>query len=93
MHTRFDFEKRKRISNKFVIDNIISRFIKVYNDCDKCMAVNNAMKKVFKDYGYWYVYNGTDLKTSQDKEIMNDKEKFERVGKNAREMLRKVGMV
>ncbi len=75
MHTRFDFEIRKRINNKFVIDNIISRFIKVYNECDKCIAVNNAMKKVFKDYGYLYepvvIYNGTDLKTCQDKGIIN----------------------
>lgn len=75
MHTRFDFEIRKRISNKFVIDNIISRLIKVYNACDKCIAVNNAMKTVFKDYGYLYepvvIYNGTDLKTCQDKEIIN----------------------
>lgn len=75
MHTRFDFEIRKRINNKFVINNIISRLIKVYNACDKCIAVNNAMKKVFKDYGYLYepvvIYNGTDLKTCQDKEIIN----------------------
>lgn len=76
MHTRFDFEIRKRINNKFVINNIISRLIKVYNACDKCIAVNNAMKKVFKDYGYLYepvvIYNGTDLKTCQDKEIINE---------------------
>ena len=75
MHTRFDFEIRKRINNKFVINNIISRLIKLYNACDKCIAVNNAMKKVFKDYGYLYepvvIYNGTDLKTCQDKEIIN----------------------
>ena len=76
MHTRFDFEIRKRINNKFVINNIISRLIKVYNACDKCIAVNNAMKKVFKDYGYLYepvvIYNGTDLKTCKDKEIINE---------------------
>lgn len=75
MHTRFDFEIRKRVNNQFIIDNIISRFIKIYNSCDKCIAVNNAMKKVFKDYGYLYepvvIYNGTDLKTCQDKEIIN----------------------
>ncbi len=76
MHTRFDFEIRKRINNKYVINNIISRLIKVYNACDKCIAVNNAMKKVFKDYGYLYepvvIYNGTDLKTCKDKEIINE---------------------
>ena len=75
MHTRFDFEIRKRVNNQFIIDNIISRFIKVYNACDKCIAVNNAMKKVFKDYGYLYepvvIYNGTDLTTCKDKEIIN----------------------
>ena len=48
MHTRFDFEIRKRINNRFVINNIISRLIKVYNACDKCIAVNNAMKKYLK---------------------------------------------
>lgn len=75
MHTRFDFEIRKRVNNQFIIDNIISRFIKVYNACDKCIAVNNAMKKVFKDYGYLYepvvIYNGTDLTTCKDKEVIN----------------------
>lgn len=75
MHTRFDFEIRKRVNNQFIIDNIISRFIKVYNACDKCIAVNNAMKKVFKDYGYLYepvvIFNGTDLTTCKDKEIIH----------------------
>ena len=75
MHTRFDFEIRKRVNNQFIIDNIISRFIKIYNSCDKCIAVNNAMKKVFKDYGYLYepvvIFNGTDLTTCNDKEIIN----------------------
>lgn len=75
MHTRFDFEIRKRVNNQFIIDNIISRFIKVYNACDKCIAVNNAMKKVFKDYGYLYepvvIFNGTDLTTCNDKEIID----------------------
>ena len=75
MHTRFDFEIRKRVNNQFIIDNIISRFIKVYNACDKCIAVNNAMKKVFKDYGYLYepvvIFNGTDLTTCKNKETIN----------------------
>lgn len=75
MHTRFDFEIRKRVDNQFIIDNIISRFIKVYNACDKCIAVNNAMKKVFKDYGYLYepvvIFNGTDLTICNDKETIN----------------------
>lgn len=75
MHSRFDTEIRKRVNNQFVINKIISKLIKVYNACDKCIAVNNAMKKVFKDYGYLYeptvIYNGTDLKICHDKEIIN----------------------
>ena len=72
MHTRFDFEIRKRIDNKFVVNTIIKNIIKVYNKCDKCIAINHAMIKVFKDYGYKYepviIYNGTDLLPLKDKE-------------------------
>ena len=66
MHTRFDYEIRKIINNNLIIDNIIHNIIKIYNKCDKCIAINNAMIKVFADYGYKYrpivIYNGTDLK-------------------------------
>ncbi len=80
MHTRFDFELRKYISSKKIVQKIIDLYIKVYNKCDKCIAVNHAMIDVFKDYGYKYepvvIYNGTDLKPLKEK----DKEKnIERV--------------
>lgn len=66
MHTRFDFEIRKRVKNELIVKEVIKNLIKVYNKCDKCIAINNAMINVFKDYGYKYepvvIYNGTDLK-------------------------------
>lgn len=66
MHTRFDFEIRRIIDNQTIINLIIKNIIDVFNKCDKCIAINNAMIKVFKDYGYKYdptiIYNGTDLK-------------------------------
>lgn len=72
MHTRFDFEIRKIVNNKFVVDEVIKKIIKVYNKCDKCIAVNSKMIDVFKDYGYKYepvvIYNGTDLLPLKDKE-------------------------
>ena len=72
MHTRFDFELRKIINNEKIINKIIKIYIKVYNKCTKCIAVNHAMIKVFKDYGYKYepvvIYNGTDLLPLEDKE-------------------------
>ena len=72
MHTRFDFEIRRIMDSKIVVNTIIKNIIKVYNKCDKCIAVNNAMIKVFKDYGYKYepvvIYNGTDLLPLKDVE-------------------------
>lgn len=72
MHTRFDFELRKIINNERLIKKIISIYIKIYNKCTKCIAVNHAMIKVFKDYGYKYepevIYNGTDLVPLENKE-------------------------
>ena len=66
MHTRFDFEIRRIIDKDTVVNQIIKRLIKVYNNCDHCIAINQAMIKVFKDYGYTgtptIIYNGTDLK-------------------------------
>ena len=72
MHTRFDFEIKKIVKNDLMVKPIIKQLIKVYNDCDKCIAINHAMVKVFKDYGYLYepviIYNGTDLLPLKDKE-------------------------
>lgn len=72
MHTRFDFEIRKIINSKLVVKEVIKKLIKVYNKADRCIAVNHAMVKVFKEYGYKYepvvIYNGTDLLPLKDKE-------------------------
>ena len=72
MHTRFDFEIRKIVNNKLVVKEVIKKLIKIYNKSDKCIAVNNAMVKVFKEYGYKYepvvIYNGTDLLPLKEKE-------------------------
>ena len=72
MHTRFDFEIRKLINNDLVVDRVIKKIIKIYNSCDNSIAVNNAMVKVFQDYGYKktpvVIYNGTDLLPLKEKE-------------------------
>ena len=72
MHTRFDFEIKKIVKDKLITNEILKKIIKVYNKCDKCIAVNGAMIKVFKDYGYKYepvvIYNGTDLLPLKEKE-------------------------
>jgi len=72
MHTRFDFEIRRIIDNELVVNEIIKQIIRVYNKCDRCIAINHAMIKVFADYGYkgtpTIIYNGTDLKPLKDPE-------------------------
>lgn len=72
MHTRFDFEIKKIINNKLVVKQVIKKLIKVYNKSDRCIAINHAMVKVFKDFGYKYepivIYNGTDLLPLKEKE-------------------------
>ena len=72
MHTRFDIEFRKKIDSRLVSDAMIKQIIKPYNEADKCIAINNAMIKVFKDFGYKgepvVIHNGTDLKPLENKE-------------------------
>ncbi len=72
MHTRFDFEIRKVIDNDLVVNQMIKQIIKLYNQCDKCIAMNNAIIKAFADYGYKYtptvIGNGTELKPLKNPE-------------------------
>ncbi len=82
MHTRFDYEIRKIVDNQLFIDYVIGNIANIYNKCDAAIAINNAMIKVFKDFGYKYeptvIYNGTDLKPLEDKgkHIKEAKNKF-----------------
>lgn len=76
MHTRYDFEIRKRIDSELIIKSIIKEMMKVFNKCDGGIAINNAMKKVFRDFGCTLkptvIYNGTDLKGITNKEVACD---------------------
>ena len=80
MHTRFDFEIRKKNNNKVIVNRIIDRLMKVYNNCDGAIAINNAMVRVFRDFGCILnpviIYNGTDLK-----KVSNEKKAISLVNK------------
>ena len=71
-HTRYDFELNKRLKNEFITNVVIKEIAKTFNKCDKCIAINSKMIKVFEDYGYkgnpTIIYNGTDLKPLSNKE-------------------------
>ncbi len=80
MHTRFDFEFKKRINNDMVVKGLIKEIMKVYNSCDGAIAINNKMIDVFKDFGCTLnpvvIYNGTDLTC-----VKNKKESIDLVNK------------
>ncbi|MBR6113239.1 MAG: glycosyltransferase, partial [Bacilli bacterium] len=65
MHTRFYFEFKKYLKFNFLVKLGIKIIIKPYNKCDECIAVNNALVQVFKDYGLTkeakVMYNATDM--------------------------------
>ena len=72
LHTRFDFEIRKIVNNKHIVNMVIKDMMKVFNACDVATTVNKPMIQVFKDFGYVHepviIPNGTELTPLEDKE-------------------------
>lgn len=72
MHTRFDFEFKKYLKSNILSDLGIKHIIKTFNNCDICIALNESLVKVYKDYGYKkepvIIHNGTDLRIVDDKQ-------------------------
>ena len=81
MHSRWEFEFKKYLKSNTISKLCIKHLIKTYNKCDKCIALNKALKKVYKDYGYTgefkIINNGTDLEIVKDKkkaiQMVNEK--------------------
>jgi len=71
MHTRWEFELKKYLHSDTLTNLTVKHLIKTYNKCDDSIALNNALIKVYKDYGYTgsftIIHNGTDLKEVKDK--------------------------
>ena len=72
MHTRWEFEFKKYLKSNILTKLTINHLIKSYNKCDSCIALNKALVKVYKDYGYkgkvQIIHNGTDLTLVKDKD-------------------------
>ncbi len=77
MHTRWEFEFKKYLKSSLIANVCVNHLIKSYNKCNSCIALNNALVKVYKDYGYKgkvnIIHNGTDLEIVKDKEKSLDK--------------------
>ena len=82
MHTRWEFEFKKYLKSNVLANLCVKHLIKSYKKCYSCIALNNALIKVYKDYGYngkiTIIRNGTDLDTikDQDKAIAKVNEKY-----------------
>lgn len=65
IHTRFEFEVERVINNKTIINTFMKKVMKVYNNCDECIAVNDPIIEDIKKYGYknktTVILNGADL--------------------------------
>jgi len=70
-HTRWEFEFKKYLKSNFITNKVIKHLIKTYNKCNSCIALNKALIKVYKDYGYngniEIIHNGTDMEIVKDK--------------------------
>lgn len=75
MHVRWEFEFKKYLKSNTVAKMCIKHLIKSYNKCDSCIALNNALIDVYKDYGYTgkvtVIRNGTDLELVKDQNKAN----------------------
>ena len=52
MHARWEFEFEKYLKSAYAAKLVVHHLIKTYNKCDICIALNDALVKVYKDYGY-----------------------------------------
>ena len=70
MHVRWEFEFKKYLKSNLAANLCIKHLIKSYNKCYSCIALNNALIDVYKDYGYngrvTVIRNGTDLEIVKD---------------------------
>lgn len=66
MHTLLDFELYKYTKSHTITDFVISKAIRVYEECDRCFSVNKRVGEIYKEYGYSkkieVFQNATDLK-------------------------------
>ena len=71
MHARWEFEFEKYLRSATLAKMVCNHLIKTYNKCDICIALNDALVKVYTDYGYKgkfkIIHNGTDLRLIKDK--------------------------
>ena len=65
MHCRWEFEFEKYLKSKHLANLCVKHLIKSYKRCDSSIALNKALIKVYRDYGYdgkiEIIHNGTDL--------------------------------
>lgn len=76
LHSQFKKDFYERTKNKFISDMAITELMRRFNKCDRLMAVNEEVAKVFYEYGTnrmpSVIHNATDLLPLVDELYPND---------------------
>ena len=77
MHSQYKQDFERFIKSDKLVSFMMKEIIKVYDDCDRCFAVNQEVARIFhEEYGYKtlpdVMNNATEMKP-----VLNDKEAFE----------------
>ncbi len=71
MHSQFKQDFMRAVRSEYLATKLNNRLIKIFNKCDKCLAVNAETARIFTvDYGYrgepLVMENATDMKPLSD---------------------------
>lgn len=71
MHSQYKQDFKRAVKTDALANTLTKRIIRVFNRCDECWAVNNAVARIFyEDYGYkrlpYVMHNATEMKPVDD---------------------------
>ena len=77
MHSQFKKDFIKAFKSEYIATKLTNKFIKTYNECDMCWAVNSEVARIFhEEYHYKYfpkvMNNATEMKLVSDTEKAHD---------------------
>lgn len=75
VHTRYNFEIKKYSKSEVITKQFMKNIINLFNECNKCIVVNDPVVDDIKKYGYKYnpvvIYNGTDLEPLKERKYIS----------------------
>ena len=74
MHSQFKQDFKKAFKSEYIATKLTNKFIKTYNECDTCWAVNNEVARIFHDE-YHYKCLPKVMNNATEMELVSDIEK------------------